>query len=132
MPQKKRILCIDDNEDICQMLVLNFRALDVEAISTMSVTEALKLVEREEFDLYVLDLTLRAALDEPLCDAIRDRDKATPIVIFSGKSDERDRLAALSAGASAYVLKPHFDELTRTVRRLLFNHEGISSVLLGD
>jgi DNA-binding response OmpR family regulator len=119
--QKKRILCVDDNEDICEMLVLNFHSSDVEAASTMSVSEALKLVEKEKFDLYVLDLTLRAALDEPLCEAIRDRDKATPIVIFSGKSDDRDRLAALSAGASAYVLKPHFDELTRTVRELLYN-----------
>jgi two-component system alkaline phosphatase synthesis response regulator PhoP len=120
MPQRKRILCVDDNEDICQMLVLNFSSSDIEAISTTSVTEALKLAEREEFDLYVLDLTLRSALDEALCEAIRDRDKATPIVVFTGKSDEQDRLAALSAGANAYVLKPHFEELTRTVHQLLY------------
>jgi two-component system alkaline phosphatase synthesis response regulator PhoP len=120
MPQRKRILCVDDNEDICQMLVLNFSSSDIEALSTTSVTEALKLAEREEFDLYVLDLTLRSALDEALCEAIRDRDKATPIVVFTGKSDEQDRLAALSAGANAYVLKPHFEELTRTVHQLLY------------
>lgn len=75
MSQKKRILCVDDNEDICEMLVLYFREADIEAVSTMSVTEALNLVERENFDLYVLDLTLRAALDEALCEAIRERDR---------------------------------------------------------
>jgi DNA-binding response OmpR family regulator len=132
VPNKKRVLCVDDSEDICKVVELSFRASDIEAISTMSATEALKLLDREKFDLYILDLVMPAALDQALCEAIRERDQSTPIVIFSGKSDEASRLSALSAGANAYVVKPGFEELTKLVRQILYGQGGISSVLLGD
>jgi CheY-like chemotaxis protein len=54
-----------------------------------------------------------------LCRKIREFDRHTPIIFYSGAAFDSDKEEALYAGAQAYVAKPHIEQLIQTVHRLL-------------
>ncbi len=114
-----RILCVDDNEDTCEMLTTMLGFADLESVAANTAAEAFRLMESERFSLYVIDGQMPDLGGLSFCEEIRQADKTTPIVFFTGKAFEADREAALLAGANAYVVKPGADELIPTVRRLL-------------
>jgi DNA-binding response OmpR family regulator len=115
----KRILCVDDDESTCELLttMLNFSAL--EAVSAPSVEEALRKIESEKFSLYILDGQMPGDPGLSLCEQIRELDKDTPIIIFSGRARQTDLDAGMLAGANAYLVKPDASNLVDTVKRLL-------------
>jgi DNA-binding response OmpR family regulator len=115
----KRILCVDNSEDTRLMLTTMLGMSDLEAISVSDVTEALQLMKREQFSLYVLDGQLLGVSGLTVCDQIRAIDKDTPIVIFSGRGYQIDIDAGMLSGANAYIVKPDSSELMSTVKRLL-------------
>ena len=117
--QAKRILCVDDNEDTCELLTTLLGGADFEAVSVPGVDEALRLIESERFDLYVLDGELPGVSGLTLCQQIRAVDAHTPIIIFSGHGLDSHREAGMLAGANAYLVKPDVTELVPTVKRLL-------------
>lgn len=120
MPLTKRlILCVDDNEDNCFMLTNLLGRGGYEAKSAESMEQALEFAHRDSFNLYVLDSWLPKGSGVDLCQKIREFDPHTPIIFYSGTAYESDRQEALSAGANAFVAKPHIDELLQTVTRLL-------------
>lgn len=114
-----RILCIDDHEDTCELLTAMLGRSDLEAVSAPGVDEALRLMERERFSLYVVDGQMPGTSGLTLCEQIRTADAHTPIVIFSGQASESDKEAGMLAGANAYVVKPEVTKLVSTVKRLL-------------
>lgn len=115
----KRILCVDDNADTCELLTTMLGRSDLEAVSAPGVDEALRLMEGERFSLYVVDGQMPGGSGLTPCERIRAADAHTPIVIFSGHAAERDIEAGMRAGANAYVVKPDLMELVSTVKRLL-------------
>lgn len=54
-----------------------------------------------------------------LCEEIRKRDQITPIIIFSGHGNAKDREAGMLAGANVYLVKPDTSQIIPTVKRLL-------------
>ena len=115
----KRILCVDDNEDTCELLKAMLGMADLDVVTVPDVDEALRLIESERFDLYVLDGGLRGVNGLSLCEQIRASDARAPIVIFSGHGFASDIKAGMLAGANAYLVKPDSSELVPTIRRLL-------------
>ena len=115
----KRVLCVEDDEDIRDMLKLMLGCSDFEAVAAPDADAALLLMERERFGLYVLDGGLRNASGLSLCEQIRGSDARTPIVIFSGYASAPDIERGLLAGANVYLVKPDSSELIPTIRRLL-------------
>ena len=101
---KKRILCVDDDEDTCLLLTLLLR--DYEVIAVGSLKEAVQLMANQSFDLYLLDNWLGGDSGIQLCQYIKTADPNTPIIFCSGVAYERDREEALQAGAQEYLLKP--------------------------
>jgi CheY-like chemotaxis protein len=118
-PAKKRILCIDDNEDNCFMLTSLLGSVGHEAKSVDSMERALEFAHKDSFNLYVLDSWLAEGSGTELCQKIREFDTQTPIIFYSGAAYESDRREALQAGANAFVVKPNIDELLKTVNRFL-------------
>lgn len=114
-----RVLCVEDDEDTRDMLKARLGLSDFEAVVASDVGVALRLMERERFDLYVLDGGLRGAHELSPCERIRASDAHTPIVIFSGHAYASDIEAGMLAGANAYLVKPDSSELVPTIRRLL-------------
>jgi CheY-like chemotaxis protein len=116
---KRRILCVDDNEDNCFMLTNLLGRGGYEVKSVESIEQALELARKDPFNLYVLDSWLSRGSGADLCQKIREFDPQTPIIFYSGAAYESDRQEALQAGASAFVAKPHIEELLQTVAHFL-------------
>jgi DNA-binding response OmpR family regulator len=114
-----RILCVEDDADICEVLTATLSMNSLEAVCVPEVAAAHALMGKEKFRLYILDGQLPGVSGLTLCEEIRMADKVTPIIIFSGHGKEADRAAGLRAGANAYILKPGMKEIVPTVKRLL-------------
>lgn len=118
MAQKKRILIIEDENKISDIVTLY---LDREGfISSVASTgqEGLRLL-KESPDLVILDLMLPDIPGEDICKIIRERSKV-PIIMLTAKSSEEERIRGLGIGADDYVVKPFSSrELIARVKALL-------------
>jgi DNA-binding response OmpR family regulator len=101
---KKRILCVEDDADTCLLITLLLPAYEVATVKSLS--EAVQLIEKDSFDLYLLDNWLGGDSGVQLCQYIQTADPNTPVIFCSGAAYERDREEALQAGAQDYLLKP--------------------------
>jgi DNA-binding response OmpR family regulator len=118
-PTKRRILCVDDDEDTCLMLSYLLRQENYEVKTVKTVSEALQLARNESFNLYILDEWFPKEAGLGLCRKIREFDPHTPVIFYSGAAFDSDKEEALYAGAQAFVAKPYVDELIEAVHRLL-------------
>lgn len=117
---KGRVLCVEDDEDTCEMLKALLNLSGYEVKSARSKEDALRLTESESFDLYLLDNLLPDGNGIELCKQIRASDPLTPIIFLSGLAQEADREEALDAGAQAYLIKPvNVDELVNVITNSL-------------
>lgn len=127
-PLKRRILCVDDDDDTCFMLTHLLEREGYAVNTCVTVDEALKLAQRESFNLYILDERFPRGAGTNLCRKIREFDPNTPIIIYSGAVFETQQQEALHAGANSFVSKPEIDKLIGTIRRLLsFEAESTSA-----
>jgi len=100
----RHILCVDDDEDTCELLALALSANRVKLSHTL--TQGLELARREAFDLYILDNWLPDGTGIELCREIRRFDSDTPVLFLSAAAYQSDHEQAFAAGASAYIDKP--------------------------
>lgn len=115
-----RILCVDDDEDTCQMMSCLLKMWDYEVVVAQTAADGFRLAQRDYFDLYLLDSTLPDESGVALCERICDLDKHAPVVLISGHAYEDDKLHGLKAGALAYLTKPvDFNLLEETIARLI-------------
>ena len=102
---KAKILVVDDDPAISEMLSI---VLEAEGFDTVVVTdgaEAVGTFEREQPDLILLDLMLPGMNGIDICKAIR-RTSPVPIVMLTAKTDTIDIVLGLESGADDYVTKP--------------------------
>ena len=118
-PTRRRILCVDDDEDTCLMLVTLLGQQNYEVTAVKTVSEALELARAVSFSLYILDEWFPRDAGLVLCRKIREFDPHTPIIFYSGAAFDSDKEEALYAGAQAFVAKPYVEELIMTVHRQL-------------
>ncbi len=116
----KKILIVDDEEDLCEILQYN---LDNDGFHTEvahSAEEALNM-HIAEFDLLLLDVMMGPMSGFRLADKIRKEMKINvPIIFLTAKDTENDLLTGFSLGADDYISKPFsVNELTARVRAVL-------------
>lgn len=125
MPPKARlrVLCVDDDEDSRVMLttLLKLALIDAKAVGTGA--QALSSIQTERFDLYLLDSRLPDIDGFDLCRRMRDFDRDTPILFFSGAAYAADKKKGIEAGANAYVIKPDIDGLVSRVKQFVMPAE---------
>jgi len=120
VPQtRSRVLCVDDDVDVGEMLAVLLNAYGVDATCVQTAADAWLEINKETFCLYVLDGWLPHVDGFEFCRQIREADFDTPILFYSGAAYEADREKGIAAGATAYVAKPDVDCLMETVVRLL-------------
>jgi DNA-binding response OmpR family regulator len=122
-PTKRRILCVDDDEDTCFMLTHLLGQENYEVKTTKTVSEALQFARNESFNLYILDEWFPRGAGLGLCRKVREFDPHTPIIFYSGAAFDSDKEEALYAGAQAFVAKPYVEELISAVHRLLADQQ---------
>lgn len=120
MPQApKRVLCVEDNEDIRFLLTTVLHAAGYDAAAAAGGGEAIELVRGEYFDLFVLDTKLGGESGLDLCRTLREMRPAAPVIFYSGAVYDSDKEEGLRAGACAYVAKPGVEGLIEAVRLVL-------------
>lgn len=105
MKNRYKILVIEDEENINNLLSALMEANGYQAISGFSCEEAAMLFASYRPDLVILDLGLPDKDGLAFLERIR-RESFTPVIVLSARSDESDKVEALNMGANDYVTKP--------------------------
>jgi two-component system response regulator VicR len=100
-----RVLVVDDEPPIVDLLVYNLRRADYQVLVARDGEEGLATARRERPDLIILDLMLPRLDGLEVCRAIR-REWDVPIIMLTARESEIDRVVGLELGADDYVVKP--------------------------
>jgi signal transduction histidine kinase/ActR/RegA family two-component response regulator len=115
-PDAPRILVVDDDPDIRQLLQDRLRAKGYRAQSAADGVQALEAVRAETFEGMILDISLPSMDGMDVLRQIRKWDQQIPIVMVTASGSKELAVRAISMGAQAYLLKPFdVDELQRIV-----------------
>ena len=115
----EKILVVDDDEKICQILSLYLRSKGYEVFTCQSGSKAIAAFEECGPDLVLLDVMLPGLDGWEILSRIRKISNA-PVIMLTAKGDTTDRVQGLDCGADDYVVKP-FDskELIARIRAVL-------------
>lgn len=116
----KRILIVDDEEDLCEILQYNLNNAGFKTEVAHSAEEAIKR-SLHSFDLILLDVMMGPMSGFKLADKIRKEiNLNVPIIFLTAKDTENDILTGFSIGADDYIPKPFsVNELTARVKAVL-------------
>ena len=108
MSQKKRILLIEDEEDIAAIIKLQAELSGYKLHVEVDGINGYRAIEREKPDLVLLDIMLPGQNGYDVCRKIKANPELRniPVVIISAKDEELDVLLGLELGADDYVAKP--------------------------
>ena len=102
-----QILVVDDDPDIRDVVSAMLEAVGLVVTTRTSAEEALETVQREHFDLLVLDWNLPKMTGIELCRMIRrDLNIALPVLFLTANASSQDMVEAFASGADDYVVKP--------------------------
>ena len=107
-PDAQKILTVDDEQDIIELLSYNLSREGFEVTTAMDGEEALKKIRAKSFDLVILDLMMPGIQGMELCRILRNdpKTKYLPIIMLTAKTEEVDRILGLEMGADDYITKP--------------------------
>jgi len=118
--QKHRILVVDDEPNIREVVELYLRREGYEVEVTADGAMALAAIEQRTPDLIVLDLMLPVLGGMQLTRALRQGEYDIPIIMLTAKVSEEDKIAGLEVGADDYLTKPFSPkELVARVKAVL-------------
>ena len=135
---KRKILIIEDDRDIVEMLEYNLQEEGYQTVSALNGEKGIALAGKERPDLIILDIMLPVMDGFEVCRTLKNDDSVAhiPIIILSAKSQETDKVVGLELGADDYVTKPFSPrELAARVRailRRLPGERGPSEIICGN
>ncbi len=127
-----KILIVDDEKPICDLIDLNLSASGYHCTAVQDGLLAIEMIEKEKFDLILLDIMLPGADGYDIMDYIRPL--KIPVIFITAKREVKDRVKGLKLGADDYLIKP-FDvvELVARVEAVLRRyHKAQRIITVGD
>lgn len=123
-----KILIVDDEKPICDLIDMNLSSSGYHCTAVMDGLEAVSLIERETFDLVLLDVMLPGADGYDIMDYIRPL--GIPVIFITARHEVKDRVKGLKLGADDYLVKP-FDivELVARVEAVLRRYNKTERLL---
>lgn len=116
---KEKILVVDDERNIVELLKYNLEKEGYEVISAYDGFEAVNLAKQDRPDLIILDIMLPGQGGLEVCRILRKETKI-PIIMATAKGEEIDKILGLELGADDYVTKPFSPrELVARVKAVL-------------
>lgn len=119
---KTKILVIEDEIDISELVAYNLKKEGFPADSIDNGEEALKKIQSGEYNLIILDLMLPGISGIELCRILKNDPQTSliPIIMLTAKGEEIDKVIGLEMGADDYITKPFSPrELIARVRAVL-------------
>jgi DNA-binding response OmpR family regulator len=131
-PATKKILVIEDNRDLADLLKLHLKDLSYEVDLAFDGIKGLSTAEETSYDLVILDIMLPGMDGLEICRRLRNRPAYVPILMLTSKSTELDRVLGLEMGADDYVTKPFsIPELLARVKAIFRRVEGMKAEKTG-
>lgn len=116
---KPKILIVDDEPDICEILAFNLANEGMEVDLAHSAEEALTKLSSEH-SLILLDIMMEGMSGYKAAEQIRSSGNRIPIIFLTAKRTENDMLTGFSVGADDYISKPFsIKEVIARVRAIL-------------
>jgi DNA-binding response OmpR family regulator len=114
----KRILIVEDEIHMMNLLKIHL-GKEYHITNAKDGQTALDLIEKQSFDLIILDVMLPYVSGWTVCKRIRETDD-TPILMLTARTDLADKVKGLELGADDYLVKPfEFEELNARIKALL-------------
>lgn len=114
-----KILIVEDEKIINDTISKSLKKAGYEVESAFDGFDAMEMIEIESYDLVVLDLNLPNMDGMEILKNLRKEDEETKVLILSARSQIKDKVEGLDAGANDFLQKPfHLDELKARVRSL--------------
>jgi phosphate regulon transcriptional regulator PhoB len=127
---QKRIMVIDDEKDIVDLISYNLELEKFAVIKAYDGESALEMLESVKPDLIILDLMLPVIRGLEVCRLIRKNPEteSIPIIMLTARGDDMDRIIGFEMGADDYIVKPfNLKELIARIRAVLRRAETISA-----
>lgn len=127
-----KILIVDDEKPICDLIDLNLSASGYFCTAVQDGIKAIEMIEKERFDLVLLDIMLPGADGYDVMEYIRPL--KIPVIFITARHEVKDRVKGLKLGADDYLVKP-FDvvELIARVEAVLRRYHKTDRYLsVGD
>ena len=102
----KKILVIEDNQELAQLLKLHLNDLSFDVDISLDGVSGMSKAEAHSYNLIILDLMLPGLDGLEICKRLRSKSSYVPILMLTSKSSELDRVLGLEIGADDYVTKP--------------------------
>ncbi len=108
MARRKRILVVDDERDLCDLIGMNLQRNGYEVLAAHDGPTGLDMARKQKPDMMILDVMMPGLSGRDVTMALRsDPDTAgIPILMLTAKTEETDIIVGLSMGADDYVTKP--------------------------
>lgn len=118
-----RILMVDDDQELCRLIISYLRQDGFDATAVHSGAQALQVIRNHQYDVVVLDLMMPEMSGQEVLRRIAGRSGGAPVVpvlMLTAKGDEVDRVVGLETGADDYLAKPcSLRELAARLRAIL-------------
>ncbi|HEY2020980.1 response regulator [Paraburkholderia sp.] len=120
MDRPARIIVLDDEVELRNMLLRFLRGHGFDVRAAEDGTRLNRYLEREPFDLLILDLMIGEEDGLAICAKLRAQGQTLPILMLTAKGDPLDRVTGLETGADDYLAKPFLPrELVARINALL-------------
>ena len=102
-----RLLIVDDEPDLCEILCFNLESEGFDTERAYSAESALALIANgQQFALILLDVMMERMSGIEMAQQLRDAGNNTPIIFLTPRNAETDMLEGFNAGADDYITKP--------------------------
>ncbi|MFA7081044.1 MAG: response regulator transcription factor [Bacteroidales bacterium] len=125
MPEK--ILIVDDDKNICEILEFNLKNEGFDIEIAFSAEEALKKLSTQ-FSLILLDIMMSGMSGYKMAEKLRTEGNQTPIIFLTAKDTENDMLTGFSVGCDDYISKPFsIKEVIARIKAVLKRKNNLST-----
>ena len=139
MTQKKRIILIEDEEDIAALIKLQAELSGYKLHVEVDGINGYRAIEREKPDLVILDIMLPGQNGFDVCRKMKSHSelKNIPVIILTAKAEELDVILGLELGADDYIAKPFspkvlFSKIKAVLRRSKDSEKIPEILVFGD
>lgn len=137
MEKSARVLLVEDEEKMRELIKISFKKENFETIEASDGKQALDLFKKTQVDIVILDIMLPEIDGWTVCREIR-RTSNVPIMLLTARGEEFDKLFGFELGADDYLVKPFSPkELIARVKALLRrseikNSDSVSYLQIGE